>query len=68
MSHEVNTILIERAGDLIDYFAGTYVARVLQRDVDANDLEALKFHVSEYEAQRMIEEEQELLVGGGDEY
>lgn len=68
MSHEVNTILLERAQDLMEYFAGTYVERVLQRDVDAMDLEALKYHISEYEAQRTMEEERELLIGGGDEY
>lgn len=68
MSNQVNTLLLEQAGDLIDYYEGTYVARVLRRDVEANDLEALKFHVSEYQAQRFMEEERELLHGGRDEY
>lgn len=57
MSHENNTLLLEWANELMEYFTGTYVERVLQRDIDANDLEALRYHVSEYASQKAIEDD-----------
>lgn len=57
MSNNVNTNLLERAADLIDYWEGTVHARVLERDIDANDLEALKYHVSQAEAEMQMQED-----------
>lgn len=45
MSNQVNTELFERAADLMDYWAGTMHERLIQRDLDSDDLEALKYHV-----------------------
>lgn len=59
MSNNVNTILFERARDLQEYFTGQVQERILDRDMEAGDLEALKMHVAEYEAERMLQEEQE---------
>lgn len=44
MSNQVNTELIERVQELCDYWSGTMHERLLQRDLDADDLEALKYH------------------------
>ena len=57
MSNQTNTLLLEWAGELMEYFTGTVAERVLQRDIDAGDLEALRFHVSEYAAQKAIEDD-----------
>lgn len=57
MSHESNTLLLQWAHELMEYYTGTYIERVLQRDIDANDLEALRYHVSDYAAQKAIEDD-----------
>lgn len=61
MSNNVNSRLLEEAYELIEYFTSTYIERILQRDIDANDIEALAWHVKEYRVQKEFEEEQELL-------
>lgn len=57
MSHQSNTLLLEWANELMEHYTGTYVERVLQRDIDANDMEALRYHISEYAAQKAIEDD-----------
>lgn len=47
MSHTVNETLLEEAAFYIDYFEGTMMADVLKRDLDANDLEGLRFHLND---------------------
>lgn len=61
MSNTTNTTLIERANELMEHYAGTVAERVLQRDIDANDLEALRYHVSDYAAQKAIEDDNGLI-------
>lgn len=61
MSNQTNDLLIIWANELMEYFTGTYVERVLQRDIDANDLESLRYHVSEYAAQKAIEDDNGLV-------
>lgn len=47
MSDAVNEGLLEEAAHYIEYFAGTMMGDVLQRDLDANDLEGLRFHLND---------------------
>lgn len=61
MSNNVNTELLERASELIENYNGGLWDRILQRDIDAGDLDALKYHVHEAEAQKAIEDENDLL-------
>lgn len=51
MSNSTNTILLERAAACIDYFQDKLPAKVIERDIDYNDLEALAQHVHEAEAE-----------------
>ena len=57
MSTDVNTRLLERAAAQIDYWEGTMHARIIQRDIEANDLEALRYHVQDAEAHQAIQED-----------
>ena len=57
MSNNVNTELLERAADMIDYWAGTLHERILTRDIDSNDLEALAYHVAQSEAEMRLQED-----------
>lgn len=57
MSENANTNLYERAQECIDYFENELPARVIQRDIDANDLEALQHHLTEAEAIIAIQEQ-----------
>lgn len=57
MSEQSNTNLFERASEVIDYFENELPARVIQRDIDANDLEALAVHVKEAEAMIAVQED-----------
>ena len=45
MSIEQNTRLLEEAAELIDYFEGTMIGRVLEAAIDSNDLESLDYQV-----------------------
>lgn len=47
MSEEINTRLLEEAAFMVDYFEGTPIARVLEQDLESNDLEALAVHMRE---------------------
>lgn len=56
MSNLSNTILMERAADVIDYFEGKIIAKIIETDLDRNDLESLEKHVNEAEAEIAIQE------------
>lgn len=51
MSNNVNEELLERASECIDYFGDTTIGKILEADLDSNDLTALVTHVSIAEAQ-----------------
>lgn len=61
MSNITNTKLLEEAYELQEYFASNLWDRVLQRDIDAGDLEALYYHVREARAERYMEEHADLV-------
>lgn len=48
--NEVNNILLDRASEMYEYWVGTPIARVIERDVAQNDLDALRAHVLKAEA------------------
>lgn len=50
MSNNINTILLERAADMIDYWDNTVQSKILEQLVEANDLEALVVEVAKAEA------------------
>lgn len=56
MSQEYNERLLERAAEMIDYWEGTPMARVLENDIKANDLEQLNVHVFQAEGEASREE------------
>lgn len=56
MSNEINTELLERAATQIDYWQGTMHARVIERDIETNDLEALRYHVDQAEREMYAQE------------
>lgn len=47
MSNIQNIELLENAAELIDYFEGTTTAKMLEQDLDSNDLEMLSVHVKQ---------------------
>jgi hypothetical protein len=47
MSFLENDKLLGEAALYIDYFIGTTMGRLLQQDLDANDLEGLRFHLKD---------------------
>lgn len=47
MSSLVNNGLLEEAAFYIEYFVGTSMEKLLQQDLDANDLEGLRFHLND---------------------
>jgi hypothetical protein len=59
MSNTTNDALIEQVQELISYWEGTMHARVLQRDLDTDDWEALKYHADlAWREMRLQEDEQ----------
>lgn len=50
MSTEVNTLLFERAAEQIDRWEGTIMAKMIEYDLETEDLDQLSVHVSEAEA------------------
>lgn len=57
MSKETNDILLERAREAQEYWTGTMWERIIQRDIDTNDLEALRYHLTESDREIAIQEE-----------
>jgi len=49
MSNNENTRLFERAAECLSYFEGKLPAKLIQHDLDNDDLESLNQHVNEFE-------------------
>lgn len=56
MSSSVNTLLFERAAEMIDYWPGTLHADLIEQDLTMNDLSSLEYHVSNAEAEASRQE------------
>ena len=57
MSNIQNDNLFERAEEQLEYWTNTMWARVIEADIDRNDLEALSYHVNEAEREMAIQED-----------
>lgn len=51
MSTQVNTELYERAAEMIDYFQDKLPAQLIEKALKNNDLDALRLHVAQAEAE-----------------
>lgn len=51
MSHESNALLLEWAAEIMEEFAGTWMARRVAELVEDNDLEELRRFISRYGAE-----------------
>lgn len=51
MSNNINEQLFERAAEAIDFFGDTTISKILEADLDRNDLRSLVTHVTIAEAQ-----------------
>lgn len=60
MSHPANDELFERAREVMEYHTGTYLERVIQRDLDSDDLESLQVHIKQGEDIMAMEHDAEL--------
>lgn len=49
MSTEVNSQLFTRASEMVDQWEGTLVAKLIEHDLEINDLDALALHVAQAE-------------------
>lgn len=47
MSNQTNSLLIEEALDLVDYFEGKLPAKLIRQDLQNHDLESLQYHVKQ---------------------
>lgn len=56
MSNKYNDELLDRVREAMEYWTGTMHERILQRDLDADDLEALRHHLVEAEREMAIQE------------
>jgi hypothetical protein len=56
MSHNINIELLERAAEMVDYFVDKLPAQLIERDMEANDLESLAVHVAQAEAEASRQE------------
>lgn len=57
MSNKYNEELLLQASELMDYWTGTMHERILQRDIDSHDYEALQYHLSLARAEMAIQED-----------
>lgn len=60
MSDMTNDRLYERAENCMAYFENELPARLIERDLDTFDLEALAFHVKEAEAMMAMQEQSDV--------
>ena len=60
MSNKINDELYDKALEVMEYFTGTLIERTIQRDLDSDDLEALKYHVDKAWRQMRFEDSMEL--------
>jgi hypothetical protein len=56
MSNQVNTELYERAAEMLDYWTGTIMEKLIQHDIDTGDLESLYHHVCDAEGRASQQE------------
>lgn len=56
MSNNINTELLERASDMIDYWEGTLHAELIEYAIDINDLELVHDYVLKAEAEASRQE------------
>lgn len=57
MSTDSITQLLEQASELLEEVTGTMWERIIQRDLDTQDYEALKYHVARAESELAMQEE-----------
>lgn len=57
MSNVRNDILLDRARELCEYWAGTMWERLIQQDIKNSDMEALAYHISEAAKEQAIQED-----------
>ena len=50
MSNQVNTELLERAADMVEYFESKLPATLIQQALDSGDLDMVRKYVAEAEA------------------
>ena len=55
MSNNINTTLYERATEMVDHFYGKLPATLIEKAINEDDLDALKWYVTSAEA--MVAEE-----------
>ena len=71
MSKQANTDLLELAHEHSEYWTGTLMGKLIDHDVETNDLESLEAHLKE-SSNLMFEAEynpnESPLVGDGDVY
>lgn len=56
MSDSSNTRLLERAAEMIDYWTDKTPAKVIEADIQRNDMESLWLHVAQAEGMAAQEE------------
>lgn len=56
MSNTTNSDLMERAQEQLEYWTGTMWERLIQRDLTQNDLESLRYHLRQAEAEQSLQE------------
>jgi len=57
MSNQVNTDLLERVAELMEYWEGTMHAKLLQQALDSNDLEQLNYIANLAEKEMRLQED-----------
>ena len=57
MSNTTMDNQMEEARELMEYWAGTMWERILQRDINAFDWEALRFHCRQASAEMSLQED-----------
>jgi len=56
MSNNTNQQLMDRAREMCDYFQDKLPAQLIERDIKANDLESLAYHVAQAEGEAARQE------------
>lgn len=56
MSNTTNELLLERAAEMVDYWEGTLHARIILQALDTGDLDLVRQHVVEAEAEASRQE------------
>lgn len=59
MNTKLNSDLRHDAAELIEYWEGTMHARILRRDLLAEDVEALRYHMDQAHREMILQEDYE---------